>query len=137
MTPTWLVPPGRSGNSTLPQAASRPLDGKEPAVAGPRNCLTARTALNGAESYGFCEEGAALDFLQDGCIEFEGELPLNTSGGSLGMGRIRGLWHIMEGARCRPRAAPDRARSRTPTSFVVPSTPIVTGTTFISVGGPY
>jgi hypothetical protein len=28
------VPPGRSGNTTLPQDASRPLDGKEQAVAG-------------------------------------------------------------------------------------------------------
>ena len=27
-----------------------------------------------------------------------GELPLNTFGGSLGTGRIHGLWHIIEGA---------------------------------------
>jgi hypothetical protein len=43
MTPTWPVPPGRSGNSTLLQAASPPLDGKAPAAAGARNSLTART----------------------------------------------------------------------------------------------
>jgi hypothetical protein len=31
------VPPGRSGNSTLPRDTRRPLDGKEQAVAGARN----------------------------------------------------------------------------------------------------
>jgi hypothetical protein len=41
---------------------------------------------------------SALDFIQDGRIELDGELPLNTFGGSLGTGRIHGLWHIIEGA---------------------------------------
>jgi len=67
------------------------------------------------ESYGFCKEGEALDFIQDGQIELDGELPLNTFGGSLDTGRIHGLWHIIEGA-LRHRAAPDRARSNTPMS---------------------
>ena len=31
-------------------------------------------------------------------IELDGELPVNTFGGSLGTGRIHGLWHIIEGA---------------------------------------
>ena len=54
--------------------------------------------IYGLESYGFCKEGEALDFIQDGRIELDGELPLNTFGGSLGTGRIHGLWHIIEGA---------------------------------------
>ena len=40
--------------------------------------------IYGLESYGFCKEGEALDFIQDGRIELDGELPLNTFGGSLG-----------------------------------------------------
>jgi acetyl-CoA acetyltransferase len=86
----------------------------EQAVAGASNRLTARSALNGAQSCGFCKEAEALDFIRDGHIELYGELPLNTFGGSLGTGRIHGLWHIIEGA-LQAWAAPDRARSRTPT----------------------
>src|SRR5436190_1448516 len=56
------------------------------------------SVIYGLESYGFCGEGEALDFIQDGRIELDGELPLNTFGGSLGTGRIHGLWHIIEGA---------------------------------------
>jgi acetyl-CoA acetyltransferase len=56
------------------------------------------SVIYGLESYGFCKEGEALDFIQDGRIALDGELPLNTFGGSLGTGRIHGLWHIIEGA---------------------------------------
>src|SRR5438093_9608367 len=55
------------------------------------------SVIYGLESYGFCQEGEALDFIQDGRIELDGELPLNTFGGSLSTGRIHGLWHIIEG----------------------------------------
>jgi hypothetical protein len=34
-----------------------------------------------------CKEGEALDFIQDGHIELDGELPVNAFG-SLGTGRI-------------------------------------------------
>ena len=56
------------------------------------------SVIYGLESYGFCQEGEALDFIQDGRMELDGELPLNTFGGSLSTGRIHGLWHIIEGA---------------------------------------
>ena len=39
--------------------------------------------IYGLGTYGFCEQGTALDFIQDGRIELDGELPLNTFGGSL------------------------------------------------------
>ena len=48
------------------------------------------SVIYGLESYGFCKEGEALDFIQGGRIELDGELPLNTFGGSLGTGRIHG-----------------------------------------------
>ena len=34
--------------------------------------------IYGLESYGFCKEGAALDFIQDGRMELDGDLPLNA-----------------------------------------------------------
>jgi hypothetical protein len=78
-----------------------------------------------------------LDFIQEGHIELDGELPLNTFGGSLGTERIHGLWHIIEAAL----QAWGRARSRQvkdpDVSFVGASAPIVTGTSFVVVGDPY
>src|SRR5882762_8296045 len=87
--------------------------------------------------YGFCKEGEALDFIQDGRIELDGELPLNTFGGSLGTGRIHGLWHIIEGALQASGRAGSRQVKDANVSFVGASAPIVTGTTFIFVGDPY
>ena len=79
----------------------------------------------------------ALDFIQDGRIELNGELPLNTFGGSLGTGRIHGLWHIIEGALQASGRAGSRQVKNANVSFVGASAPIVTGTTFIFVGDPY
>jgi acetyl-CoA acetyltransferase len=118
------VPPGRSGNSTPLQDTSPSLDGKEQAVAGASNRLTPR------------KEGEALDFIQDGHIEFDGELPLNTFGGSLGTGRIHGLWHIIEGALQASGRAGSRQVNDASVSFVGASVPIVTGTNFIFVRDP-
>lgn len=48
------------------------------------------------ENYGYCGEGEALDFIQDGRIELGGELPLNTSGGQLSEGYLVGWLHHVE-----------------------------------------
>ena len=94
------------------------------------------SVIYGLESYGFCKKGEALDFIQ-GVIELDGELPLNTFGGSLGTGRIHGLWHIIEGALQASGRAGSRQVKDANVSFVGASAPIVTGTTFIFVRDPY
>ena len=50
------------------------------------------------EAMGFCGEGEAFEFMQDGRIELDGELPLNTSSGNLGAGRMHGVPHFIDGA---------------------------------------
>ena len=95
------------------------------------------SVIYGLESYGFCKEGEALDFIQDGRIELDGELPLNTFGGSLSTGRIHGLWHIIEGALQASERAGERQVKDVNVSFVGASAPIVQGTTFIFVKEPY
>lgn len=51
------------------------------------------------EALGFCGEGEAAGFIQDGRIAVDGKLPLNTSGGSLGMGRVHGPPQVIESVR--------------------------------------
>jgi acetyl-CoA acetyltransferase len=48
------------------------------------------------EAFGFCGPGEGFDFLQDGRIALDGVLPLNTSGGNLGAGRMHGVPHLMD-----------------------------------------
>jgi acetyl-CoA acetyltransferase len=48
------------------------------------------------EGLGFCKEGEAFEFIQEGRIATDGVLPLNTSGGSLGMGRLHGSPQVIE-----------------------------------------
>lgn len=60
------------------------------------------------EALGFCGRGEAAEFIQDGRIEVGGSFPLNTSGGSLGMGRVHGPPQVIESVRqlqgrCGPR----------------------------------
>ena len=50
------------------------------------------------ESAGFCPQGEAHRFVQDGRITLEGELPVNTFGGSLSEGRLHGMGHLAEAA---------------------------------------
>lgn len=48
------------------------------------------------EALGFCGYGEAFDFIQDGRITPDGELPLNPGGGNLGTGRLHGFNQLLE-----------------------------------------
>jgi acetyl-CoA acetyltransferase len=68
------------------------------------------------EAAGFCPHGEAHAFVQDGRIALEGELPVNTFGGSLSEGRLHGMGHLAEAAlqvtgRAGPRQIPECAAS--------------------------
>jgi acetyl-CoA acetyltransferase len=51
------------------------------------------------EEFGFCERGAAKDFVRNATIELGGKLPINTHGGQLGEAYIHGMNGIAEGVR--------------------------------------
>lgn len=51
------------------------------------------------EDYGFCAKGEGGAFVQDGRIELEGELPINTSGGLLGETGMPGMQLVVESVR--------------------------------------
>lgn len=57
------------------------------------------TALLTLEDYGFCKKGQAAAFVRDGQVQWDGSLPMNTSGGLLSETGMPGLQLIMEGVR--------------------------------------
>jgi acetyl-CoA acetyltransferase len=64
------------------------------------------------EAFEFCKEGEGLEFLQGNETDRTGSLPLNTSGGALGMGRLHGTPQLIEAvmqiqSRCGPRQIED------------------------------
>ena len=52
------------------------------------------------EDFGFCDPGAAASFARNGNLRWpEGELPINTAGGSLSEAYVHGLNHVAEAVR--------------------------------------
>jgi len=62
------------------------------------DCFTV-TPLLTLEDYGFCKPGQAGDFAVEGGIAFDGDLPINTSGGLLSETGTPGLQLVIEGVR--------------------------------------
>ena len=97
-----LLRPSTTSWSSRPLAellyARAGLSAADVDVAQIYDCFTI-TALVQLEDFGFCEPGAAGDFIQDGTLEVGGALPLNTSGGHLSEGYIHGMNHVLEGVR--------------------------------------
>jgi acetyl-CoA acetyltransferase len=64
------------------------------------------------EQLGFCGPGEAPEFADNGRLELDGQLPVNTAGGNLGEGHFQGFGHLREGAmqimgRCGERQVPN------------------------------
>jgi acetyl-CoA acetyltransferase len=51
------------------------------------------------EAYGFCKPGEGGSFVENGRIEFTGDLPVNTHGGNHSEAYIHGLPHVAEAVR--------------------------------------
>jgi acetyl-CoA acetyltransferase len=52
------------------------------------------------EAYGFCKRGEAGAFVEEGRIDWpDGDLPVNTHGGSISEAYVHGLNHVLEGVR--------------------------------------
>jgi acetyl-CoA acetyltransferase len=84
-----------SGASAFAMAGMRPSDID---VAQLYDCFTI-TPLMTLEDYGFCAKGEGGKFVEDGCIELGGVLPINTSGGLLSETGMPGMQLVMEGVR--------------------------------------
>jgi hypothetical protein len=92
--------------------------------------------IYGLESYGFCKEGEALDFIQDGHIELDGECRSTPLAAASAPAASTPLAHHRRRAQASGRAGSRQVRDAN-VSFVGASAPIVTGTTFIFVPEPY
>jgi len=74
------------------------LGPKDIDVAQLYDCFTP-TLMMQLESFGFCGEGEAGAFIEDGQIGIDGAIPCNTAGGNLAEAYIHGVNHILEGVR--------------------------------------
>jgi acetyl-CoA acetyltransferase len=89
------------GDDWVPLGADEPVfrrAGLAPGDVGTLHCYDGFTPqiLWTLERFGFCGPGEGADWVQDGRIELDGELPVNTSGGHLSEGHANGWGHTLE-----------------------------------------
>ncbi len=88
----------RAGEAAFQMAGVKPQDID---VAELYDCFTI-TVLLELEDYGFCPKGEGGRFVEEGRIELDGKLPVNTNGGMLSFGNpgiAGGIFHIIEAVR--------------------------------------
>jgi acetyl-CoA acetyltransferase len=88
------------------------------------------------EAAGFCPEGEASRFVQDGRIALEGELPVNTFGGSLSEGRLHGMGHLAEAVfQVTGRAGPRQVEGAR-TAIALDGSPLLRGSGILFTSDP-
>lgn len=88
------------------------------------------------EAAGFCGLGEAHAFIQDGRIALDGELPLNTFGGSLSEGRLHGMGHLAEAARQVTGRAGARQVAGCAAACAIDGSPLLRGSGIIFTADP-
>ena len=79
------------------------------------------------EAAGFCPQGEAARFVQDGRIALDGELPVNTFGGSLSEGRLHGMGHLAEAVRQVAGRAGPRQIAGAEVAIAIDGSPLIRG----------
>jgi acetyl-CoA acetyltransferase len=88
------------------------------------------------EAAGFCARGEGGDFVQGGRIALEGELPVNTFGGSLSEGRLHGMGHIAEAVRQVTDRADQRQIRRAEAVCAIDGSPMLRGSGIVVTRNP-
>lgn len=91
-----LESPGRAAAAEVYRVAG--LGPGDIDVAQLYDCFTP-TLMMQLEHFGFCGRGEAGPFVEDGQVELDGAIPINTAGGNLAEAYIHGVNHILEGVR--------------------------------------
>lgn len=102
-TPTYAVdmcetPVGPASVKAFDMAG---MSSKDVDAAEIYDCYTI-TVLLTLEDAGFCKKGEGMQFIREHDLTFEGDFPLNTHGGQLGMGQAGaagGMTQVIEGVR--------------------------------------
>jgi acetyl-CoA acetyltransferase len=88
------------------------------------------------EAAGFCAQGEGGSFVQDGRIALEGELPVNTFGGSLSEGRMHGMGHIAEAVRQVTNRAGQRQIPGAAAACAIDGSPMLRGSGIVVTRNP-
>jgi acetyl-CoA acetyltransferase len=88
------------------------------------------------EAAGFCAAGEGGSFVQNGRIALDGELPVNTFGGSLSEGRMHGMGHIAEAVRQVTGRAEQRQIESAEVACAIDGSPMLRGSGIVVTKNP-